>query len=138
MTTQAPKYIQTITAMEPINTIEDTDPTDIVEVEGVLVNEPRIKPIPISVVPRLLSHTTTIQVDLIEVTADGQPNIITREPQDEDEYSPRLIYCSYYTCCSCCSCCSCCRCYTCYVSKECALCIGSFACVAAMVLTGIH
>ena len=164
MTTQIPQYIQTISVADQTNPIENTDPTNlasylplvgitpntsdasepdgssasfnIVEVEGILVNELRIKPQPIIVVPRLLSHTTTIQMDLIEVTADGQPNVITREPQDEDEYSPRLIYCSYYTCCSCC--CSCCRCYTCHVSKECALCLASITCIVAMVFSGIH
>lgn len=134
MANQYPQYIQTITVVEPTIPTENTD-QNILEVEGILVNDQRIKPTRISVIPRPLSSITTIQMDLIEIPLDNQPNTVVSEQQDENEYSPPLIYCSYYRCCKCCSCC---RCYTCHISKECALCIASFACITAIILTGVN
>lgn len=121
------QFIQTITIVDS-NTLPIDTSNNILEVEGIQIQEPRIKPKPIIVASRPLSAITSIQMNVIEVTVDEQsPNVVTSEPNNNNNNiplnslmsGPESRHCSFY------------------ISKDCALCIGSATCLAAMVMTGI-
>lgn len=130
--------IQTI-AIEstiPIDMEIDNTNQDILEIEGVQIYEPRIKPLPITVLSRPLLPTTTLQMNFIEIPLDGQlphppmPYIVTTE----------LSYLPTSRCGGCGGCggrsgrsgyCKC------YISKDCGICIAALMCIASIVLSNI-